>query len=116
MKVAHCIVGTLYETNIYTTVQHKQPIHRPENYIKVYKWLESVREEHHVDLFLVLENRHAPRRSDYMSKSLKETVGWKKKQLNWYDDMTHLYGKNTDLWPWNVTNVSIKYNRTRISH
>lgn len=109
-RVAHCIIGTAYET-AWRQAHNSTPFYDSRNYARHRQWLQELRgadESVHVDLFLVLETRHMPRRTDFFvgerkRKGVDATAG----ELTWLRRMQTAYGSNTSLWPWNRTEPSL---------
>ena len=109
-RVAHCIIGTAYET-AWRQAHGSAPFYDSRNYARHGQWLEELRGTDgsvHVDLFLVLETRKMPRRTDFFvgerkRKGADEMAG----QLSWLRLMQTAYGSNTSLWPWNRTEPSL---------
>ena len=114
-RVAHCIVGTAFETEFY--LQSRQPIFDARNYASHAKWLQEVRggnspRKVDADLFLVLETRKMPRRSDFFhrengtwfpSREGKLLAG----MLGWIDEQSAEHGPDSRAWPWNRTDPSV---------
>ena len=106
-RIAHCIVGTVFET-AWRQAHGSLSIYESKNYAGHSRWLQELRGTYgsiDVDLFVVLETRHMPRRSDFFvgGKDGAEGAG----ELAWLQRMQAAHGSNASLWPWNRTKPSL---------
>jgi hypothetical protein len=109
--IAHCIVGTAFESQ-WGLEHNKLPIYTQKGESAGHlPWLRAVRGGHEsgridVDLFMVLETRQMPRRSDFFVNG-KDIDGGGGGELAWLRAQQAAHGPNSSAWPWNRTNPSL---------
>jgi len=104
--IAHCVVGSAYETETYKRIQGKHPIYQAQRYETLEIWRQRVETltDHKVDLFLSLELRRMPRRSDFMNDKLQVANGFEKLELDYFKNLSRIYGDDASKWVWNQIN------------
>lgn len=109
VMIAHCVVGSAYETEIYKRIQGKHPIYRAQRYEKLDIWRQRVENltDHKVDIFLSLELRRMPRRSDFMNDKLQVANNFEKFELNYFKKLSSIYGNDPSKWVWDQINPDL---------
>jgi hypothetical protein len=107
--IAHCVVGTAYETKVYQRIQHKHPIYNEARYKQLGQWRDEVSTltNQSVDFFLSLEFRHMPRRSDLMNHKLEVQSDVVSYEMQFFRELRRQYGNDFSKWIFNKIDPNV---------